>query len=203
VDGMQDVGDADAILSERLNGVAGKGLTDQGMNWMQPFHLAARSMDTMVMELLQRFGVDANIMHGQDVLRDAALNSPFQAIRTLARNLPTMQSRQEDGNTSLHAATLRGGIEAVEMQIDFKVDVNATNHDGRTALHLAAYHGFAEKATILVVSGANVRAKDIHGRTALQLAACNGHTRTVWVLAELAGTATVRLQVRLIPIATM
>src|SRR5579883_2936403 len=79
-----------------------------------------------------------------DVFTAAILNR-HEDIADLLSKDPTLVSARRHGGyfpagaTPLHAAADRGRLEASQVVLDAKADVNATDSRGRTALYLAAY----------------------------------------------------------------
>lgn len=78
-----------------------------------------------------------------------------------------VNARNEYGETPLHLAVARGGIDIVELLIAKGADVNAQDKHGNTPLQVAAENGRKEYAELLLAKGADVNAKDLLGKTAL------------------------------------
>lgn len=90
--------------------------------------------------------------------------------------------RDEDGDTQLHVAVMRGFIEVVyhiTRLLPHQAFLDLANHAGKTALHLAVAGGDAGVARHLVVCGASPVARDRRGNTALHLACAQGHSLMV------------------------
>ncbi|WP_137890338.1 ankyrin repeat domain-containing protein [Ramlibacter sp. 2FC] len=73
---------------------------------------------------------------------------------------------------TLHAAVVKGDVEAVKALIAARVDINLQDESGRTALHHAVFapSDVAGRETVielLLTAGARTDIKDHHGRTAL------------------------------------
>ncbi|XP_069169463.1 NF-kappa-B inhibitor alpha isoform X2 [Procambarus clarkii] len=90
--------------------------------------------------------------------------------------------RDEDGDTQLHVAVMRGFIEVVyhiTRLLPHQAFLDLTNHSGRTALHLAVGAGDAGVARHLVVCGASPATRDRRGNTPLHLACGQGEALMV------------------------
>ncbi|XP_042859979.1 NF-kappa-B inhibitor cactus-like [Penaeus japonicus] len=90
--------------------------------------------------------------------------------------------RDEDGDTQLHVAVMRGFVEVVyhiTRLLPHQALLDLANHTGRTALHLAVSAGDAEMARHLIVCGASPVARDRRGNTALHTASGHGDIHMV------------------------
>ncbi|XP_064098906.1 NF-kappa-B inhibitor cactus-like isoform X1 [Macrobrachium nipponense] len=88
----------------------------------------------------------------------------------------------EDGDTQLHVAVMRGFIEVVyhiTRLLPHQAFLDLPNHTGRTALHLAVSTGDSGVARHLVVCGASPVARDRRGNTPLHSASAQGDLRMV------------------------
>mmetsp|Transcript_36621 Transcript_36621/g.67120 ORF Transcript_36621/g.67120 Transcript_36621/m.67120 type:complete len:338 (-) Transcript_36621:61-1074(-) len=83
----------------------------------------------------------------------------------------------------LQACSSKGLLDAVQVVLDMKVNVQMKDADGKTALHLAAEAGHVEVVRqLLLVGRAPVNARDACGQTPMLLAALAGETETCKVL---------------------
>ena len=96
-----------------------------------------------------------------------------------------VNEKDNDGETALHCAALRGNEAVVRLLVDLGADVNAKSNDGKTALYWAALIGKEAVMQLLVDLGADVNAKDNDGGTALHCAALRGNEAVVRLLVDL------------------
>lgn len=90
--------------------------------------------------------------------------------------------RDEDGDTQLHVAVMRGFIEVVyhiTRLLPHQALLDLANHQGKTALHLAVAAGDGGAARHLLVCGASPVERDRRGNTPLHLAAAAGQAALV------------------------
>lgn len=90
--------------------------------------------------------------------------------------------RDEDGDTQLHVAVMRGFIEVVyhiTRLLPHQALLDLANHQGKTALHLAVIAGDAGAARHLLVCGASPVERDRRGNTPLHVAAAAGQEAMV------------------------
>jgi len=81
-------------------------------------------------------------------------------------------------------AASRGDAESVELLLDARANVEATDRDGHTALIVATLEGEAEIVELLLYAGADTEATDNDGNTALMVAALNGDAESVRILLD-------------------
>ncbi len=93
-----------------------------------------------------------------------------------------MNTKNEDGATSLHAAAANGHEEIAEVLLANRADVNAKSDYLLTPLHLAAAVGHKGIVEVLLANKADVNARDKDGRTSLFFAALKGYKDVVEVL---------------------
>ena len=88
------------------------------------------------------------------------------------------RSRNNNGNTPLHAALAGNHKMVAGLLIGRGGDVNATDAAGWRPLHLAAANNNIDAIKALVAQGADVAAGNGEGRTALSLAQEKNHRET-------------------------
>ncbi|HSW00738.1 MAG TPA: ankyrin repeat domain-containing protein [Sedimentisphaerales bacterium] len=103
-------------------------------------------------------------------------------IELLLANGADPNERDEEGNTALSVALLRGDEGVGRLLIGHGCDVHARNPGGTTALHLASAGGRGELISLLLAKGADVNAQDNDGDTPLHSAALRGHKEAVELL---------------------
>jgi ankyrin repeat protein len=86
------------------------------------------------------------------------------------------------GMVPLHWAAARGHVEATQMLIDKRADVNVVDGDNFTPLNVAALNDEAECMRRLLLAGCRVDKVDMQGDTALHLAAAYGSVEAVRLL---------------------
>jgi hypothetical protein len=79
----------------------------------------------------------------------------------------SVNKKDDDGQTVLHSAAMRGNNAIVQLLVDKGADVKAKDNDGRTVLYSAALGGNEAVVRLLVDRGADLEAKDNNRRTAL------------------------------------
>jgi len=95
-----------------------------------------------------------------------------------------VDEKDEDGNTALLWAIIKGRTELVRMLLDKGALLDEKDWDGRTALMLASLWGHMEVVRLLLDKGALLDEKDGYGRTALMWASVKGHTEVVRLLLD-------------------
>jgi cytohesin len=135
-----------------------------------PLHTA----DPEVIETLLSYGADPNIINGRGLppVYYAILNKECETAMTLLRITDRniiINTRDEDGDTLLHAAASSGCREVTAELIKY-IDANAKNHDGNTPLHDALFgDAGSEIIKLLIINGADVHLPNNAGTTPLQL----------------------------------
>jgi ankyrin repeat protein len=99
----------------------------------------------------------------------------------IATRSPDVNSRGGSHTTALHAASVKGHLEAVSLLLKNGANPNARDNRGRAPLHRVSHGGQSvmvesslEIAQLLVNSGANVNITDFEGWTPLHAAARSG-----------------------------
>jgi ankyrin repeat protein len=132
-------------------------------NWFEQTALMWAAIDNhaAVVEALIEGGADVNIrskiLPGQPP-RPRNSETAFQAAHS---NFP------KGGLTPLLFAAQYGSMQAIELLVDGKADVNLPDPDGIAPLMMAIVNGHYDAAALLIRKGANVNAVDKSGRGAL------------------------------------
>jgi ankyrin repeat protein len=97
-------------------------------------------------------------------------------IKTLVGAGASLGSRDNLGNSALHAAVRWNNKEAAQALINEGIDVNARALNGKTPLHDAVRLGIADIETLLVNRGADVEIRDTGGNTPFMEAVIAGNS---------------------------
>jgi len=127
-----------------------------------PFLMAAKAVDTDMMQLLLANGADPK----------ATTESKTNAMQ-LAAGLGKRQTTDMFVFIRYYTWDEDRAIAAIKMLLDLGIDINAGNEFGETPLHGATYHGAQKVITFLVQHGADVNAVNWADQTPLRLA--EGH----------------------------
>ena len=104
-------------------------------------------------------------------------------VEFLLANKAEVNSKNNDHETPLHLAAMRGRKDIVGLLLANEAAVDARNFSGRTPLHLAAARGHTDVAELLLANNANVNARwDFGEGTPLHAAVANGHKDTAELL---------------------
>lgn len=108
----------------------------------------------------------------------------MECIKLLIRKGAMVDVRNAENQTPLHLACLSHSLEAVDMLIKYKADVNAVYRNGRSALHAAIVKQSRSVDCLrtLIKNGADINRADDYGYTPLHMAAINEFTSAVQLL---------------------
>lgn len=95
-----------------------------------------------------------------------------------------LNSRIENGMTSLMIAVLQGQTEFVRELLQAGVDPNPVNDDGNNALWFACVNDASDMIKLLIEQGIDINNQNINGATALIYAASAGKYEVVRLLTE-------------------
>jgi ankyrin repeat protein len=95
-----------------------------------------------------------------------------------------INGQDNDGNTSLHLATVNDCIEIVKLLLEKGANIEAKDSNDLTPLHCASLNGNLKLVKLLLEKGANIEAKDIYDLTPLHRVVETGHIETVKLLLE-------------------
>jgi ankyrin repeat protein len=102
-------------------------------------------------------------------------SSAGSTIKALVAAGASLNSRDNLGNSALHAAVRWNNREAALALITAGIDVNARALNGKTALHDAVRLGIADIETLLVNRGADIEIRDSGGNTPFMEAVIAGN----------------------------
>ncbi|CAI8017368.1 Protein TANC2 [Geodia barretti] len=120
-------------------------------------------------------------------LHDAAERGDVEAVERLLSTSVNINSRTEDeGDTALLVASLRGHVEVVRLLLKAGAAVFIPDKDGLSPLYVASQEGHTEVVDVLVKAGADVNQATTKESCSVPLgaAAGKGHTETVQRLLE-------------------
>jgi ankyrin repeat protein len=109
-------------------------------------------------------------------IHDASKSGDLERVKALLKDNPKLVSSKDDHSaTPLLWAANKGHKDVVQVLLDYKADVNATDGDGHSALHYAVFNDHLDVAVLLLANKADVKAKTSVGETPLHVAAGSGH----------------------------
>jgi len=121
----------------------------------------------------------------RDVLRRSALDhavsaSDVAALRFLVRNGANLHTKNDYGQTPVHAAMISfdselGLVEVLELFLGDKTCLDSTDNRGHSALHQVAAKGYSRAVSVILAHGGQPNLATRHGDTPLHLAANLGH----------------------------
>lgn len=88
------------------------------------------------------------------------------------------ETRDEDGDTPLCLAAIKGNLAIVNMLIEHKANINAVNNQGQSPLFQATAHGSMDVVTKLLENGATIEGKSIDNVSIKEL------TKQIWSLED-------------------
>lgn len=142
-------------------------------NGHTPLHIAACYDRELTVQLLLDRGAKVDEVNSkrQTPLFFAAQRS-IRVTQPLINAHANIESKDETGSFSLHAAAWNGPLEVVQLLLQHNADINCKNNSGQTPLHLAANKGKTPVVDDLLARGAKV---DLLGFTPLDSAVKNNH----------------------------
>jgi len=179
------VGDPDGsraqVVELLLKNGASPNITDSERR--TPLHWAADSGLAKAVEALLKYGADGDIPDKAGDLplhRGARYADVVKALITCGKdvgiNAPGASNAMgTNGGTPLIIAAFNGNLEGVQLLLQHKADIEATDGDGDKALAQAAWNGQAPVLKALLEAGATINSMSADGSTALHHAATNGH----------------------------
>jgi ankyrin repeat protein len=143
-------------------------LREEGAGW-RPLTYAAVNGEAEILQLL--------FDHGDTILSDdwkalvyAAQYRNAGTARMLLERGIEVDTRDEEGKTSLMRAAKNSDTEMIRLLLEFGADPNLADKEGMTPLMYAAAKANIENVRILLERGANPAARNNAGETPLQIA---------------------------------
>ncbi|KAK0161953.1 hypothetical protein PV327_008348 [Microctonus hyperodae] len=90
-------------------------------------------------------------------------------------NWPSVNSKDENGRTALHIASIHGHVTIVDFLLIHHANPNEIDTDGCTPLHYSTSRGHQNTVLLLLHANANPTIVDNRGNSPLHLAADHGH----------------------------
>ena len=150
---------------------------------------ARHSWDLFVSDVLQEACEQPAPDEPRCVERDLAIHkcpgeegqsTPFSHLLSCYRQ--SVDAKDHDGSTALHAAALAGRADAVRLLLENGAAVHTATNLSETALHLAAREGHADVVQLLLSHSAAAHALSRSGATPLSVARRRGHAAVVAIL---------------------
>jgi ankyrin repeat protein len=113
-------------------------------------------------------------------------------ITTLINTGASLNSRDNLGNSVLHAAVRWNNFRAALTLIDAGIDINAHALNGKTPLHDAVRLGITDIEALLLSRGADIEIRDAEGNSPFMEAVLAGHAGTAERLVDLGADPTTR-----------
>ncbi|RTG83880.1 transient receptor potential cation channel subfamily A member 1 [Schistosoma bovis] len=110
----------------------------------------------------------------------AASSGSIELLNICLQYNPDVLAKDQNGQTVLHYAALRGDLECVKAIIkNISLEeqtklIHCSNENQETCLHLAAKHNFVDMVDYLISLGSNINQQDINGYTPIMSAAIKG-----------------------------
>ncbi|WQF83884.1 Putative ankyrin repeat-containing domain superfamily [Colletotrichum destructivum] len=156
---------------------------------MIAFH-ALRKNPALVDRLIQHYAkldVAYASTHPPNELHQAIYSADVDSVRPLLRPDIYMKSKDYRGGAALHAASLYGHAEIVELIVESGFELDPVDQTGWTPLNNASHGGHAEVVRLLLSKGADPNIPTILTRTPLYTAAMEGHKEVIQLLLLQAG----------------
>ncbi|KAK1505510.1 ankyrin-1 [Colletotrichum abscissum] len=156
-----------------------------------PLHLAADQGYDAAVRILLHAGspIDVRGVGEQTPLFCATSANHFNVAETLLKAGAEVNSQDEDGWSSLHAAA--GDLGTSKLLLESGADINCQKADLWAPLHLAVFWGSVEVAEFLLKSGANPNLTNADGDTPLHVALKKGQAEVVKIFLNHRGSNSV------------
>ncbi|KAK4471276.1 hypothetical protein MN116_004719 [Schistosoma mekongi] len=127
-----------------------------------------------------------NLLDGEGLapIHTAANSGSFELLNKCLQYKPDILVKDNNGQTVLHYAALRGDLECMKLIIEnIKLEeqiklIHCINDNEETCLHIAAKHNFVNIVDYLINLGAQINQSDINGYTPIMSAAIKGSVNT-------------------------
>ena len=131
-------------------------------------------------EVVLRLSVGTSDIHGNTPLHQAVFNGQSETVRILLSTSDDMLNIPNDeGETPLIIACMKGNLTVAKLLIDAGADVNKALLNGNTPLHFAVWSGNKFVGRDLIGTNAQIDAQNENGETPLILAAKEGNNEFV------------------------
>uniref|UniRef100_A0A095AML9 Transient receptor potential cation channel subfamily A member 1 n=1 Tax=Schistosoma haematobium TaxID=6185 RepID=A0A095AML9_SCHHA len=130
------------------------------------------------------------LIHLRDVeglapIHAVASSGSIELLNICLQYNPDVLAKDQNGQTVLHYAALRGDLECVKAIIkNISLEkqtklIQCSNENQETCLHLAAKHNFVDMVDYLISLGSNINQQDINGYTPIMSAAIKGSINVI------------------------
>ncbi len=126
--------------------------------------------------------IPANLPNEPRLILDAARRSNVEAVRKLASNRASLETRDEDGNTALALAAALGNTAVLDALLGAGANVETRNNTQETPLMIAAANGREQAVELLAAKRAALNAARPDQATPLTLALHRCHEKAVAML---------------------
>lgn len=105
----------------------------------------------------------------------------LECVRKYIESDGNVNIQNDNGESLLIEASIRGYADIVRALINAGADVNAYGHKKYSSIIWASYNGHADVVRMLIDAGADVNARDDYGESPIICAAIKGNSPIIWV----------------------
>jgi ankyrin repeat protein len=162
-----------AIQTEDTNKIQKLNYLDIEMFGSKPLHYAIyqKNIELLKFLLAEKANIESRDLFDHTPLFVAVKRNHFECVKILLENnadVKIIPKGESIGNqTVLHVAASTADADVVNLLLDKKLEIEASDDNGMTPLHWAAQYGKIETVKLLLDKGANFYAKDNYGETPL------------------------------------